>query len=276
MTDSIFQAHLRLRVAHDRAGAFCYPGAMSETAPLSVATDARAKLFVALDTQDMGRAQRLAEALRGRVGGLKLGKEFFTAHGPDGVRAVAGGEPLFLDLKFHDIPNTVAGAIRAAAHLRPAIVNVHAAGGRAMMTAACEAAREAAEDTGHDRPWVIAVTVLTSLDAGDLAEVGQQGPMGEQVVRLARLAQDCGLDGVVCSPREIAALRAACGPGFKLVVPGIRPAWAAAGDQKRVTTPAEAVAAGADVLVVGRPIAAADDPGAAADRVLAELAEANS
>jgi orotidine-5'-phosphate decarboxylase len=232
----------------------------------------RGRLFVALDTQDLARARRLGAALQGRVGGVKLGKEVFTAHGPDGVRAIAGGEPLFLDLKFHDIPNTVAGAVRAAAHLRPAIVNVHAAGGRAMMTAACEAAREAAEDTGNERPWVIAVTVLTSLDDADLAEVGQPAAAA-QAVRLARLAQDCGLDGVVCSPREIADLRAACGPDFKLVVPGIRPAWAAVGDQKRVTTPGEAVAAGADLLVVGRPITGADDPGAAAERIVREMGE---
>jgi orotidine-5'-phosphate decarboxylase len=234
----------------------------------------RSRIYVGLDTPELARAQMLAETLRGAVGGLKLGKEFFTAHGPDGVRAAVGGEPLFLDLKFHDIPNTVAGAVRAACHLRPAILNVHAAGGRAMMTAAGEAAREASEDLGHEGPWVIAVTVLTSLDEEDLAEVGQPGPVTDQVVRLARLAQDSGLDGVVCSPREIAVLRDACGPDFKLVVPGIRPSWSAVGDQKRVTTPAEALAAGADVLVIGRPITAAPDPAEAAERIVAEILEA--
>lgn len=233
--------------------------------------DAREKLYVGIDTQDLGRAQMLAEALRGRVGGLKFGKEFFTAQGPDGIRAAAGGEPLFLDFKFHDIPNTVAGAVRSACHLRPTILNVHASGGRAMMIAAAEAAREASEDLGHERPWLIGVTVLTSLDDVDLSEVGQTGPASDQVLRLARLAQNCGLDGVVCSPREIVALRKACGPDFKLVVPGIRPTWTAVGDQKRVMTPAEALAAGADVLVVGRPITAASDPAAAADRIAEEL-----
>ncbi len=233
--------------------------------------DPRDSVFAALDTPDLARAAALARALSGLVGGVKLGKEFFTAQGPDGVRAVAGGERLFLDLKFHDIPNTVAGAVRAAVHLRPAMVNVHASGGRAMMQAAAEAAREAAEDAEVPRPLVLAVTVLTSLDDDDLATVGQDGPAGDQVLRLARLAEDSGLDGVVCSPREIAALRSACGPGFVLLVPGIRPAWAAAGDQKRIMTPAEARAAGADYLVIGRPITGADDPAAAARRIVDEL-----
>jgi orotidine-5'-phosphate decarboxylase len=230
------------------------------------------RIFVALDTQDLTRAANLARALAGLVGGVKLGKEFFTAQGPDGVRAVAGGERLFLDLKFHDIPNTVAGAVRAAIHLRPAIVNVHASGGPAMMQAAAEAAREAAEDSEVPRPLVLAVTVLTSLDDDDLTTVGQEGPVGDQVLRLARLAQACGLDGVVCGPREVAALRRACGPAFVLLVPGIRPDWAAKGDQKRVMTPAEALAAGADYLVIGRPITGADDPAAAARRIVAGLA----
>lgn len=234
-------------------------------------SEARDRLFVALDTTDLERAARLARELAGRVGGLKVGKEFFTAHGPDGLRAAVGGEPLFLDLKFHDIPNTVAGAVRAAMRLSPRILNVHASGGRAMMEAARDALREGADDAGVEPPWLVAVTVLTSLDDADLAAVGQQGPAAEQVVRLARLAQDCGLDGVVCGPREIAPLRAACGPDFKLVVPGIRPAWAASGDQKRVMTPKAAVAAGADVIVVGRPITAAEDPLDAAEKIVAEL-----
>jgi orotidine-5'-phosphate decarboxylase len=230
------------------------------------------RIFVALDTQDLSKAAGLARALAGRVGGLKIGKEFFAAQGPDGVRAVAGGEPLFLDLKFHDIPSTVAGAMRAVVHLRPFMVNVHASGGRAMMQAAAEAAREAAEDLDVTRPLVLGVTVLTSLDEDDLRSVGQRGPMGEQAVRLADLARDSGLDGVVCSPREIPALRAACGPDFVLVVPGIRPSWAAAGDQKRVMPPAEALRAGADYLVVGRPITGAADPVAAAQRLIDDLA----
>jgi orotidine-5'-phosphate decarboxylase len=231
------------------------------------------RIFVALDTPDLGKAAGLAQALAGQVGGLKIGKEFFAAQGPDGVRAVAGGEPLFLDLKFHDIPNTVAGAIRAVVHLRPFMVNVHASGGRAMMQAAAEAAREAAEDLDVTRPQVLGVTVLTSLDEDDLDDVGQRGPASEQTVRLAGLARDSGLDGVVCSPREIAALRTACGPDFLLVVPGIRPTWAAAGDQKRILTPAQALGAGADYLVVGRPITAAADPVAAARRLVEELTD---
>ncbi|SME94271.1 orotidine-5'-phosphate decarboxylase [Tistlia consotensis] len=230
------------------------------------------RIFVALDTQELERAGQLVATLRGSVGGFKVGKELFTAQGPDGVRAAVGGEPLFLDLKFHDIPNTVAGALRAAMHLRPRVVNVHASGGPAMLKAAVEAVREASEDLECERPWLIAVTVLTSLDDADLAAVGQEGPTESQVLRLARLAQDCGLDGVVCSPREIVPLRAACGADFRLVVPGIRPAWSASGDQKRVMTPARAIEAGADLLVIGRPITGAEDPAAAARRIAGELA----
>ncbi len=238
----------------------------------SESDSAAERVFVALDTPDLNRATQLARALRGTLGGLKIGKELFTAQGPDGVRAVAGGERLFLDLKFHDIPNTVGGAVRAATHLRPFILNVHAAGGRAMMRAAADAAREAAEDLAVPRSLVIAVTVLTSLDDADLDAVGQRGPAAEQVKRLAALTQDSGLDGVVCSPREIAAVRALCGPGFTLVVPGIRPAWAASGDQKRIMTPGEALQAGADYLVIGRPITGQPDPAAAARRVAEDIA----
>ena len=175
--------------------------------------------------------------------------------------------PLFLDLKFHDIPNTVAGAVRAVLPLKPAILTVHASGGRAML----EAARDAAAAAGADRPKIVAVTVLTSLDDGDLDAVGQRGPALDQAKRLAAIAQQAGVDGVVCSPKEVAALRAQCGATFLLVVPGIRPSWAATGDQKRVMTPAEAVAAGADHLVIGRPITAAADPAEAARRIAAEL-----
>lgn len=229
-------------------------------------------IFVALDTADFDQALAWASAVRGSVGGVKLGLEFFNANGPAGVgRIVALGLPVFLDLKFHDIPNTVAGAVRAVGGLGVAIINVHASGGPAMLTAAAAAAAE----FGANRPLVVAVTVLTSLDDDDLAAVGQAGPAAAQAERLARLAQDCGLDGVVCSPAEIAPLRAACGDAFRLVVPGIRPSWAAAGDQKRIMTPRQARDLGADVLVIGRPITGADDPAAAAARIAAELAEAS-
>ena len=228
------------------------------------------RILVPLDTTDVSWAANLAERLRGYVGGIKLGKEFISAHGPQGVRQVAGDDqPLFLDVKFHDIPNTVAGAIRALGALRPFMVNVHACGGRAMM----EAAVAANDKAGDARPLMLAVTVLTSLDDDDLTELGVSANAGEQAVRLARLAQDCGVDGVVCSPKEITLLRDACGPDFKLVVPGIRPAWASTDDQKRIATPADAVAMGADYLVIGRPITGAEDPVAAAVRVGEELAD---
>jgi len=229
-------------------------------------------IFVALDTADLDQALAWADAVRGSVGGVKLGLEFFNANGPEGVRRiVALGLPIFLDLKFHDIPNTVAGAVRAVGGLGAAIINVHASGGPAMLIAAAEAAA----GFGAERPLVIGVTVLTSLDDADLAAVGQAGPAAAQAERLARLAQHCGLDGVVCSPAEIAPLRAACGKDFRLIVPGIRPAWAAAGDQKRIMTPRQARDRGADVLVIGRPITGADDPAAAAGLIVAELAEAS-
>lgn len=228
-------------------------------------------IICALDTVDLDVAATLATAIAGNVGGVKLGKEFLASHGPQGVRRVAAsGLPLFLDVKFHDIPNTVAGALKALLPLKPEIVNVHAAGGPAMLAAA----RDAVASAGVNRPWLIAVTVLTSLDDADLAAVGQQGPVTAQVVRLAKLAQAQGCDGVVCAPQEIVAIRAACGPGFKLVVPGIRPAGSAVGDQKRVMGPAEALAAGADRLVIGRPITAAADPAAAARDIAASLGQA--
>ncbi|MGM0559600.1 MAG: orotidine-5'-phosphate decarboxylase [Pseudomonadota bacterium] len=237
-------------------------------------TDGLESVFIALDTADPLRARQLVRTLgQGpRTAGYKVGKEFFTAHGPIGTREVTDGFPLFLDLKFHDIPNTVAGAIRSSLQLHPAIVNVHASGGPTMMRAAAEAAREAAGRQQMPPPWVVAVTVLTSLDDQDLKAVGQKGPVLDQVVRLATLAQDCGLDGVVCSPREIGDLRHHCGPDFRLVVPGIRPDWAVSGDQKRTLTPREALDAGADRLVIGRPVTEARDPLEALQRLADDLA----
>lgn len=231
------------------------------------------RILVGIDTGDRGVAIGLAERLGDAVGGIKLGMEFFNAQGPDGVRAVAGRAPLFLDLKYHDIPNTVAGAVRSAvAACRPMILNVHASGGPAMMRAAVEANRATAEAEGIARPKLIAVTVLTSLDDADLDAVGQRGPSAEQAVRLAGLAQRSGCDGVVCSPLEIAAIRAACGPDFLLVVPGIRPAGDTDDDQKRIMTAGRAVAAGADYVVIGRPITRADDPAAAARAFALDIA----
>lgn len=227
-------------------------------------------VFVSIDTTAVDTARTLAQGLAGLVGGVKLGLEFFVAQGPAGVRAVLGGDsevPFFLDLKLHDIPNTVAGGVRAALPLTPAFMTIHTSGGPAMMRAAAEAAAAG----GAKRPRILGVTVLTSLDDGDLGAVGQSTPVAGQVERLARLARDCGLDGVVCSPNEVAALRAACGPDFILMVPGIRPAWAAVNDQKRIMTPAQAMAAGASHLVIGRPITAEPDPADAARRINAEL-----
>lgn len=221
-------------------------------------------IYCALDVDDLAAARTLARQVADHVGGLKLGLEFFVRHGPDGVAAVMDGLdlPLFLDLKFHDIPNTVAGAVRSACALHPRLLTIHAAGGAAMVRAA-RAASEAGS-TGGQRPAIIAVTVLTSLDAADLAACGVAGSVGDQVLRLAELALGNGADGLVCSPHEVAALRTRLGPAPLLVVPGIRPLGSEAGDQKRVMSPRAALEAGASVLVVGRPITQAPDPGAAA------------
>jgi orotidine-5'-phosphate decarboxylase len=224
-------------------------------------------VFVALDTTDLNLARDLARRLKPYVGGLKLGLEFFTAHGPEGVKAFTGmGVPVFLDLKFHDIPNTVAGAVRAAAGLGVDILNVHAAGGEVML----KAAREAAHSVNPNAK-VIAVTVLTSLSEADLGAVGQRGPAQDQVLRLATLTRDCGLAGVVCSAHEIALLRQTMGPDFLLVVPGIRPKGAAVGDQQRVMGPKEARDLGASILVIGRPITGAQDPAMAAREIAQNL-----
>jgi orotidine-5'-phosphate decarboxylase len=227
-------------------------------------------IFCAVDTTDVAAAAALASGLAGSVGGLKLGLEFFTANGPEGYRALAAqGLPMFLDLKFHDIPNTVARAVTSISALGPAITTVHAPGGGDMMKAAASAAREAEAATGIPRPRLVAVTVLTSMDGDDLAAIGVETPVRDQVRRLAALAQASGLDGVVCAPHEIEVVRADCGPDVMLVVPGIRPEGSATGDQKRVMTPAQAVALGADVIVIGRPITQAPDPAAAA-RLIAQ------
>jgi orotidine-5'-phosphate decarboxylase len=239
---------------------------------MSQATD---KTYCAIDTVEIGTAARLIDRLKGAVGGIKLGLEFFTAHGPDMLRRLRERDTrLFLDLKLHDIPNTVAGAVRAVAPLEPTLLTIHASGGPAMMRAARAAAEEAAAKGGTKRPLLLGVTVLTSLDHSDLAAVGvAQAPL-DQVRRLAALARTSGMDGVICSPFEISALRADCGSDFLLVVPGIRPTGSAAADQKRVMTPGEAVSAGADHLVIGRPITEAEDPRAAALAIAEEIAAA--
>jgi orotidine-5'-phosphate decarboxylase len=230
------------------------------------------RLWLALDTLDVARALELAAVAAAVGAGLKLGKEFFTAQGPAGVHrlAAATARPVFLDLKFHDIPNTVAGAIRAALPLNPAMLTLHALGGAAMMAAAAAAAAEA----GPDRPRLLAVTLLTSLAPEDLPCLGFDRPLPSLVLQLARLAMDNGADGVVCSPAEVANLRAALDPRALLIVPGVRPAWAAHDDQRRVMTPAEAFANGADAIVIGRPITAATDPRAAANRLVHEIEHA--
>lgn len=227
------------------------------------------RILVALDFPSAAPALALAHRLDPGQCRLKVGKELFTAAGPDLVLQLqALGFEVFLDLKFHDIPNTVAGAVRAAAELGVWMVNVHASGGRRMLLAA----RETLEKLQR-RPLLIAVTVLTSLERSDLAEIGLDIDPLLQVERLARLTADCGLDGVVCSAQEAPRLRVACGGDFCLVTPGIRPVVAAAGDQRRVMTPAAALAAGADYLVIGRPITAAADPALALAQIAAEIGQ---
>jgi orotidine-5'-phosphate decarboxylase len=218
-----------------------------------------ARLIVALDTADPAQARAWAKAVAPWCALIKLGLEFFTANGPAGVRGI-GGPPMFLDLKLHDIPTTVARAVEAALSLGPRMLTVHAAGGPAMLTAA----RRAAEQAGTERPLLLAVTVLTSLNEADLAALGATGGTSDQVLRLGRLAIAAGADGLVCSAHELSALRTELGHGVKLVVPGIRPAGTQADDQTRTMTPERAVAVGADWIVVGRPITGAADSAAAA------------
>ena len=232
------------------------------------------KLLVALDVESGGRALELADKLTGIVGGFKVGSRLFTLEGPALVsELVARRARVFLDLKFHDIPNQVAQAVAAAVHTGAWMVDVHASGGLAMMEAAVNAGREAALQAGRPIPLVVGVTVLTSMNQDMLAETGVERPLLEQVVSLAQLAKSAGLQGVVASPHEIRAIRQACGPDFAIVTPGIRGASAGGdmNDQMRTMGPAEAVRAGANYLVVGRPIIAAPDPRAAAEKIIEEL-----
>ena len=222
------------------------------------------QLLVALDVDSGARALQLAEQLNGLVGGVKIGSRLFTLEGPGLVKRISGsGMRVFLDLKFHDIPNTVAQACAAATRLGVAMLNVHAGGGRPMLVAARDAVSHTAQSSGRSPPLLIAVTVLTSLSDADLRDVGVADGATVHAVRLATLARNCGLDGVVCSALEAPAMRAAFGPDFALVTPGIRPAGTTRDDQARIITPEAAVANGADYLVVGRPITQASDPVAA-------------
>lgn len=224
------------------------------------------RLITAIDTAEISRARELAAAVAPSSGLLKLGLEFFLRNGPQGL-AVAGDAPVFLDLKLHDIPNTVASAVRALLPLGVRMLTVHAGGGAAMVSAA----RGAAEAAGQSRPLILAVTVLTSLDAAALQATGVPGEVSAQVLRLGRLAMAAGADGLVCSAHELAPLRAALGGHPILVVPGIRPAGSDIGDQVRVMTPAAAVQAGADYIVVGRPITGAADPASAAAQIASAI-----
>jgi orotidine-5'-phosphate decarboxylase len=232
------------------------------------------KLLVALDVESGARALELADALRGIAGGMKVGSRLFTLEGPSLVqRLVDSGHRVFHDLKFHDIPNQVAQAVESAVQTGAWMINVHASGGTPMMQAAAKAGRETAARLGRPTPVLIGVTVLTSMDQPTLQQVGIERPMLEQVLALARLTRDAGLDGVVASPQETTAIRRECGGGFAIVTPGIRGASAIApkDDQSRTMGPAEAVRAGATYVVVGRPIIAAPDPRAAAQAIAREL-----
>ncbi len=228
------------------------------------------RIIVALDTDAAGAAV-LARQLTGSAKYVKVGMTLFYAEGPRMVRLMhEAGFSVFVDLKLHDIPHQVEGAAREIAKLGCAMFTVHAAGGRAMMEAAVRGAHQGAKEAGVEKPAVLAVTVLTSMDDGTLAEIGVDAGASKQVERLAALAARAGVDGVVCSPQEARAMRETLGPEALVVTPGVRPSWAAAGDQARIATPADAIGAGASHLVIGRPITQADDPAAAFSRIIQE------
>jgi orotidine-5'-phosphate decarboxylase len=239
----------------------------------------RERLIVALDVSSSTEALEIVSSLAGSVQTYKVGMQLYTAEGPQIVRElVAAGKRVFLDLKYHDIPNTVAAAVHEAAQLGVSMLTVHASGGKKMLQAAAEAALSSAGQVGADapaRPQILAVTILTSMDNDDLNETGVPGPLTDQVLHLASMALHAGCDGVVCSAHEVRNLRAKLGSDFLAVTPGVRPAGAAHGDQARVVTPAEAIAAGATHLVVGRPITAAADPTAAVQSVLQDMEKAD-
>jgi orotidine-5'-phosphate decarboxylase len=230
------------------------------------------RILIALDVDSAEKALALAGELKDYVGGYKIGKELFTSAGPELVRLISKHSKVFLDLKYHDIPNTVAGAAKAAANLGVYMFNVHASGGYEMMKAAADAVKQASEESGIKRPLVIAVTILTSINQEILnSELNIQGEVKDQVIHLAKLAKKAGLDGVVASAKETKLIREACGDDFIIVTPGIRPLWAAKGDQKRVVTPKDAVADGSDYIVIGRAITDQPDRVEAAKRILEEI-----
>ena len=229
-------------------------------------------IIVALDVPEASAALKLAETVAPAVGAFKIGKELFVSAGPDIVKRVRDtGSSVFLDLKFHDIPNTVAKAVASATRLDVQMLTVHTCGGSTMLERALEGANEAAEQTGNEPPLILGVTVLTSMDESDLHEVSVNKTPESQVIHLAQMATGAGLKGLVCSPKEIAPLREVLPPEVQLVTPGIRPVGSETGDQKRVMSPAEAIEAGADWLVIGRPIYAADNPREAAEGILTGL-----
>lgn len=232
------------------------------------------KILCALDTSEIKRASELADLLKGHVGAIKLGLEFFTANGAEGVNLIRDkGVPIFLDLKFHDIPNTVANAVRSAVRSMDVfMLTIHTSGGKEMMQAAVNAAEEAAWRVGKPKPIVVGVTSLTSLDPADLHDIGIDRPINEHIVHMADLARKSGLDGVVCPAYEIQEIRAVCGKNFKIVVPGIRPEGNSLNDQKRVATPKGAIDNGADYIVIGRPIVESDNPVATANKIVEEIA----
>lgn len=231
------------------------------------------KLIIALDVGTRPEALALAVELH-EASLFKIGMELFTAEGPPLIEDIAGlKKKVFLDLKYHDIPNTVAGAVRAAVRRGVFMITLHASGGREMLRRAAEAARDEAARSGQPNPILLGVTVLTSLKDDDLSDIGCQGPVADQVLRLAALAKESGAGGVVCSPREIELIKQRFGRDFLVVTPGIRPAWAAAQDQKRVMTPSEAMLKGADYLVIGRPVTAAPSPRDALALIIKELGQ---
>jgi orotidine-5'-phosphate decarboxylase len=237
------------------------------------AKDPKERLCLALDVPSMAQVEAIVRELSGMIGMFKVGLELFTSAGPGVIRLIRSlGGKVFVDLKFHDIPNTVARATRSITRMDVAMLNVHASGGADMMRAAAEAAHDEASKGGGAAPCVVAVTVLTSISESTLRdEIGIPTPVAEQVVALARLAQLSGLDGVVASPKETALIRQACGRQFLIVTPGIRPLGSDPGDQRRITTPAEAISLGADYIVVGRPILDAEDRTRACEKILTEV-----